>query len=465
MASARTTPLLAGALVGTGGGAALAAAGVVGAALAVPLGAVFGLAFAAAAHGRVRGPGAGLLWGLAWALILWLVGQATPFAPAGEGACSLGLAQRAFPWLVGLLLCFGAPLGIVIGALRASSQDAGGPRLSLARALLVGGVAGLVASGLFGRIAVAPELRPTWAGGAGGMGVIVAAVRMLAAPTIGALFGVLFQRDLRGYGSCLGWGMGYGMLWWFLGPLTLEPLLEGRAAIWTLEAARLRFGALVGGVTFGIIVGLVFAVLDKLWVGFFYQSDPLTRQTEGVGARALRSLGWGAIGGVAGAVPFAAIMLATGILPYVSALVGSSSLAVGFLVHLAIAALAGMGFGALFVREAPHLGAAVGWGLVYGLVWWFLGPLTLFPYLLDRTFEWTVESAAAAMPSLIGHLVFGAVAAFVYHLLERRHLAWLKLDPRVAAREERLTRPVGTPAPALWLFVLVLGIVLPILLG
>jgi hypothetical protein len=44
---------------------------------------------------------------------------------------------------------------------------------------------------------------------------------------IGAGFGLLFQRDVRGLGSSLGWGTGYGMMWWFLGPLTLLPLAGG----------------------------------------------------------------------------------------------------------------------------------------------------------------------------------------------------------------------------------------------
>jgi len=107
----------------------------------------------------------------------------------------------------------------------------------------------------------------------------------------------------------------------------------------------------------------------------------------------------------------------------------------------------------------------VAWGWMFGLICWYLGPLTLSPMILHGSFDWTTRAAAPLLPSLMGYLIYGATTAFTFLVLERRYAHWLLLDPRTAARELRRTRPVGTPAPALWMFVLGLGVLLPILLG
>ena len=86
---------------------------------------------------------------------------------------------------------------------------------------------------------------------------------------------------------------------------------------------------------------------------------------------------------------------------------------IGLVVHLAISVAIGASYGVLFERESPDWGAAVGWGMLYGITWWFVGTLTLFPIWLRASFTWTTAAAANALPSLLGHLIYGAVTATV----------------------------------------------------
>jgi len=432
------------------------------------IGALFALVFALCFAKRATSPGAGLIWGLAFALLAWLVFPAglRPVIMRRHGMALLGDAQEQFPLLVGYLVCLGAPVGVVagiFGAIRSIGKQA---RFHWGRALTVGGISGLLGGFIFNQWMSAGDYFPLLAGLAQNYSrATEMTLQFATALFMGLLFGALFQRDIRGYGSSMGWGVGYGIMWWFLGPMTLWPLLSHVPLDWSANAGSYIFGSVVGHILYGLILGVAYATIDKAWLRLFVESDPLKREPQGSGLRLLQSLGWGALGGLAGGIVSSPIMLRTGVLPQVAGVGTSLTSLHGFVVHLLVSAAIGTTFGLLFRNEAPSLGAGVAWGWLFGLIWWYLGPLTLLPLILTGACDWSTGAVVSLLPSLIGHLVFGAVTAFVFLLLQQRYMRWLLLDPRIAMRERRRLRPAGTPAPALWFLVLGLGVLLPILLG
>src|SRR5579859_1398816 len=471
-AQAQSFPTLVvlGAVVGGLGGGVCMVLGLANPLTGIVFGALYGAIFGLLGSQRATTPGAGLIWSLAYAFILWLAIPAgvSPVVVGGMPAMGmLDTARAHFPELVAYVICFGVPLGLVLGTWNTwRAPDKNVAAYSWVRALVVGGLAGLLGGWAFGKwmeqVNFFPLVASLVRSDSRQVGVLT---HFAIAVIIGITFGILFQLDLRGFGSSLSWGAAYGLLWWFIGPLTLLPLILLQPLDWSVQHAASLFGSFVGHIIYGLIVGLVYAAVDRLWVGFFTNSDPINREPEGSGVRLLSSLGWGAVASLAGSLLFSLIMVAVGFLPTVAAIVHGSSPVLGFVVHLIIGMLIGMSYGLLFQKEAPNFGSGVAWGLVYGLIWWFLGPLTILPILLGGTFHWTMAVADSFLPSLIGHLVYGAATALVFLALERRHTAWLLLDPRLAAQEQRRRRPSGTPAPALWLFFLGLGVLLPILLG
>jgi hypothetical protein len=432
-------------------------------------GSLFGLIFGLFFAKRATSPGAGLIWGLACALLAWIVLPAgiLPMLRAAHSHAMLSDARERFPLLVAFVICLGMPVGITQGVWGGLHSKVAQARFHWGRAIVAGGFAGTLGGIIFGRWVASGDYFPLLAG-YGELALSRSTIVILhfgVALAIGATFGILFQHDVRGYGSCMGWGLGYAIFWWFLGQLTLLPWAAHRPLDWSAEQGAAVFGSLVGHILYGLILGVTYATLDRSWVRLFIQSDPLNREVEGAGIHILRSLSWGALAGLVGGIVASPVLFATGILPKVAGLDTRFSGFRGVLIHLLASALIGMTYGLLFRNEASSLGLGVPWGWVFGLIWWYAGPLTLLPLLLTGVCDWSTDAASALLPSLMGHLIYGAATALTFLFLERRYTRWLLLDPRIAARQARKVRPVGTPAPALWFFALGLGVLLPILLG
>jgi uncharacterized membrane protein YagU involved in acid resistance len=139
--------------------------------------------------------------------------------------------------------------------------------------------------------------------------------------------------------------------------------------------------------------------------------------TTSVGSSALVTRVWqGVVAGLAGGIVFGALMAMMGMMPMIAMLVGSSSAAVGWLVHLVISAFYGALF-ALIVPTTLGVGALLGAGAAYGIVLWLIGPLLIMPAMLGMGLFMFNDTT---MMSLVGHLLYGLIVAGVLVPLRRR---------------------------------------------
>ena len=95
-------------------------------------GAVFGGAFGFFFFRRATSPGAGLIWGVAAALLLWIVGPAGILSLRGASH-SMGMLDEArvhFPQLVAFTICLGMPVGVTLGTWEALHSRRPHPKFS-----------------------------------------------------------------------------------------------------------------------------------------------------------------------------------------------------------------------------------------------------------------------------------------------------------------------------------------------
>lgn len=144
-----------------------------------------------------------------------------------------------------------------------------------------------------------------------------------------------------------------------------------------------------------------------------------TQPASNVIARLVPAVAAGIIGGLIGGLVFGVLMQMTGMIPMVAMLVGSKSLVVGWLVHLAIAAFIGASYAVLFSRLATSTGRAALYGLGYGIVWWVLGALVIMPARLGMT-DMIFRVGTTQWQSLGGHLIYGLLLGVTFGLLAPR---------------------------------------------
>ncbi len=127
----------------------------------------------------------------------------------------------------------------------------------------------------------------------------------------------------------------------------------------------------------------------------------------------------GVFGGIIAGVVFGAMMGMMGMLPMVAMLLKSESAVFGFVLHLVFSAIIGAVFGLVFGHAAMNKGSGILLGLLYGAIWWVLGPLIIMPLWLGMGVQLSSQGIAMALPSLWGHLVYGFILGLIYPMFAK----------------------------------------------
>lgn len=245
-----------------------------------------------------------------------------------------------------------------------------------------------------------------------------ALVHLAVSALVGAVFGLLVFHQRTSAADTLLWGMTYGAFFWFVGPLTLRPLIVREQVTWDIGAAGQYFGSLVGHVVWGAVTGLALAALQAIVAARRAaprtgSHDPSTRRRSGRARMA-------AIGGAAG---LAAAAILTAWLPAADELtapVGTGG-PTNWLATLAVGAVAGACYGALVPHSSspstPQLGARLVQGLALGYLAWIVVALTIVPLVQSNELAWTASSARSRFELLSGYLLFGALSALLFSCL------------------------------------------------
>ena len=84
--------------------------------------------------------------------------------------------------------------------------------------------------------------------------------------------------------------------------------------------------------------------------------------------------------------------------------------------HVLVSVVAGALFGAAFRYQPGGYAALISNGLLYALLLWIIGPLTLTPLVVDDGPTWSAGVAFTAFPTMIVHLLFGGLSGFGFYV-------------------------------------------------
>lgn len=88
-------------------------------------------------------------------------------------------------------------------------------------------------------------------------------VHLVFSAIIGAGFGLLLGRRATDWGLAAGFGLGYGFLWWVLGPLLIMPVWLGMGPMLAAALDTPNLMSLAGHLFYGLATGLAYHAISR----------------------------------------------------------------------------------------------------------------------------------------------------------------------------------------------------------
>ncbi len=130
--------------------------------------------------------------------------------------------------------------------------------------VIAGALAGIVGGILFG-LMMTMMMPPMM----GMIGSLIGApqlgwpVHLVFSPIIGAGFGLLLGRRATDWGPAAGLGLGYGFVWWILGPLLIMPIWLGMGPMLAKALDTPNLMSLGGHLFYGLVTGLAYRAITR----------------------------------------------------------------------------------------------------------------------------------------------------------------------------------------------------------
>ncbi len=226
-------------------------------------------------------------------------------------------------------------------------------------------------------------------------------MHMIIASLAGAGLGAMIWSQRHGASETLLWGVSYGAGWWFLGPLTVRPLLEGRGLGWDVPAAQSGFESLLGHLVFGGTTALALVLIKRQWP---------ERPSAGAAVRGL-------LAGTLAAAAIAVLLAEQDRLHEFSGLSDRASSTLAWVAALGAGAAMGLLYALLVPRPREGSGPGLLRGSMFAFVLWVIVLRSVVPLVAGDGLGWGLVDTREDFASLLGYLLFGGAMAVCYQLL------------------------------------------------